>query len=279
MTVHVSARPRWATLAMVLALPAGCASDLLEPPLPPPDGPAPINLADPVVTPEWTQRPTRAEADAALAPAARGVSGRAFLECRVAGERLAGCKVFSEFPGDKALGAAALSLAGRFTVGPTLPLLGFNSAFGQPNPLRYGEPAEGRRVRVTVVFGPAQGGPDQPPGESPVAPTQSAPPFSSPTTPLETVDWEIGPVANRLHRFYPERAIRLGLSGRALVSCVFDQKGRPTDCSVIESPAGESFGLSALRMVQYFRARPTNLLGQTVAGRVVHIPINFKPPA
>src|SRR5579875_3481227 len=58
--------------------------------------------------------------------------------------------------------------------------------------------------------------------------------------------------------FYPERAMRLGVSGEASVRCRVQNDGSLIDCAVVsETPPGFGFGVASTRAAQrFFQAEP-----------------------
>jgi protein TonB len=80
-------------------------------------------------------------------------------------------------------------------------------------------------------------------------------------------------------RFYPERAQRLEVEGRATISCSVTAKGTVTDCSVVsEEPADAGFGDAALKMARLFKMKPQTRDGAPVEGASVRIPLSFRLP-
>jgi TonB family protein len=63
---------------------------------------------------------------------------------------------------------------------------------------------------------------------------------------------------SQLKDFFPERAIRTGISGRASVRCQVQGDGSLTACAVTaEAPPGYAFGLATIRVAErFFHATP-----------------------
>jgi protein TonB len=88
--------------------------------------------------------------------------------------------------------------------------------------------------------------------------------------------WLSQPSAAELSRFYPERDIDLGLTGRASLMCGVVANGRLDACRVVaETPARAQFGAAALKLVPYFKMSPRTVDGQPVDGGVVKFDIIF----
>jgi periplasmic protein TonB len=113
-----------------------------------------------------------------------------------------------------------------------------------------------------------------------VAIIKPAPP---PTPPRPSVitnpDWARRPSGEDVARYYPDRAMRMNIEGRATLSCQVTAKGTLENCSVdSEEPADQDFGAAALRMSKLFRMRPKTQDGAPVEGGTVRIPIRFTLP-
>ena len=91
--------------------------------------------------------------------------------------------------------------------------------------------------------------------------------------------WVGLPSAAQMARFYPDRAIRQNVSGRATLNCSVNATGRLSGCAVgSETPADMGFGSAALRLSAFFRMSPRTVNGQPVDGSEVSIPITFSLP-
>lgn len=109
------------------------------------------------------------------------------------------------------------------------------------------------------------------PIDIPINFTLPAPPDSS--------HWIRGPSGNDLAAVYPARAIRLGLSGRAVLGCRITEEGDLRGCTVeSEAPEDYGFGAAALKLAAKFRMSSTTISGKSVEGSVIHIPILFRVP-
>lgn len=88
--------------------------------------------------------------------------------------------------------------------------------------------------------------------------------------------WLSMPTAAQMERFVPERAVRTGVSGRAVITCQVRADGRLEACAVVsETPDNIGYGNAAIRLSQYFRMRPRTVNGEAVSGARVNIPITF----
>ena len=120
-----------------------------------------------------------------------------------------------------------------------------------------------------------------PPIEKPkpqLAPPAAAPPPSHPSV-IGKPDWSQRPNAEDVARYYPQRAERMSIAGRAEISCTVQANGKLSACSVTsEDPADQGFGDAALKLSKLFKMRPKTLDGAPSDGGVVKIPLRFVLP-
>jgi protein TonB len=97
-----------------------------------------------------------------------------------------------------------------------------------------------------------------------------------PSPVITNPDWLRRPSAAEIARYYPDRAARLGVEGRALISCGVSAEGRLEACVVAEEkPADQGFGDAAVKMSRHFVLRPMTRDGVAVSGGTIRIPIRF----
>lgn len=93
---------------------------------------------------------------------------------------------------------------------------------------------------------------------------------------LSSVRWIREPNARDFARFYPERALDQGRSGRVVLDCIVGGNGR-LDCSVAEeNPPGWGFGAAAVSIARQTRIDPTGPDGRSVAGEHLRLPLAFR---
>lgn len=92
-------------------------------------------------------------------------------------------------------------------------------------------------------------------------------------------DWARKPSGEDMARYYPDRAQRMEVSGRATISCTVTEQGTLENCTVVsESPADMGFGDAAIRLSRLFLMKPRTLDGSPVAGGQVTVPLVFQVP-
>ncbi len=90
--------------------------------------------------------------------------------------------------------------------------------------------------------------------------------------------WTQKPDGDDMSSFYPPRAARQDINGRARIKCLIAADGRLADCRVLsEAPQGEGFGAAAIALSAKFRLLPPDgLVGS--APPEITIPIVFEIP-
>lgn len=113
--------------------------------------------------------------------------------------------------------------------------------------------------------------------EAPPAPAPSADARLPPAAVIERPEWVRQPNGDEVADAYPERAQRLGIDGRARLSCRVTGAGALSACDILsEDPPEYGFGGAALRLSRYFQLRPTTADGRPVEGARVEAPVAFR---
>ena len=139
-------------------------------------------------------------------------------------------------------------------------------------------------VAVAIAASPALAAQPAPPPEQ----TIQAPPTlevrkSDPSVPrpdvIQNPDWEETPAGDRLAALFPAAGLRQHASGRVKMMCKAQRDGTLTDCSILEeTPPSLGFGAATLASAPYFKLAPTTEDGRSVEGRMVIVPILWRPP-
>lgn len=84
------------------------------------------------------------------------------------------------------------------------------------------------------------------------------------------------PSGRDFERYFPERALQRGVSGRAVLDCLVAASGR-IDCRVAsEDPPGWGFGEASLRAAQHFRVAPATSDGAPTSGGRLRVPMTWR---
>ena len=112
-------------------------------------------------------------------------------------------------------------------------------------------------------------------------PKPPAPPPPEPPRPsvITQPDWLRRPSAEDMAKYYPDRATRMNIEGRAMLACTVNARGTLDACTVTEeTPAEAGFGDAAMKLSKLFKMRPQTKDGQPVDGGKINIPIRFQLP-
>jgi protein TonB len=80
--------------------------------------------------------------------------------------------------------------------------------------------------------------------------------------------------------YYPERAQRMEIDGKAVMSCDVTEEGRLTACELVsETPEGYGFGAATLEVSRYFKLKPKlDADGKPVPGGRINFPLTWSLP-
>lgn len=84
------------------------------------------------------------------------------------------------------------------------------------------------------------------------------------------------PTDEDIRRRYPSHARKMGLNGRAVISCVVRLDTRLERCRVVEeSPANLGFGWAGLELAREYRFQPPMLDGRPIADQTVTFAVDY----
>jgi TonB family protein len=200
--------------------------------------PSPAATPEPpaILGPDWVATPTADEAQA--------VYPKAAAERRLEGRATLKCSVTAE---------GRLQDCASIAEEPAG--LGFGAAalaiapkFQMRPVTKEGQPVAGGTVRIPIRF---------------AGPTQLPPGFRR------------MPTSDDLAKAYPEKAMRRGVSGVAVIDCGVNKEGDLADCALSsETPMNYGFGAAAVSLAPLFNVEPRMKNGVAVNG-AVSIPIKF----
>ena len=170
--------------------------------------------------------------------------GLGIVECEgTATGAVAGCTIVKETPANVGIAASALAFAQTMNL----------------NPWQQAEPMEGSKVRIPVYVNSADAAHD------PSLTRQAI--FHVPVGYQGTA----GP-------YFPDRALRMGVNGSAMLECVLSADGDLDDCvPVAESTPNMAFAIASLIMAtrRAIKATPRSVDGRPVDGEVVFVVVPF----
>ncbi len=103
-------------------------------------------------------------------------------------------------------------------------------------------------------------------------------PVRRPPAVITNPSWVRQPNADQLMRAYPDRALRAGVGGSAVLNCLVQPNGRVADCNLTsETPGAYGFGRAAQGLTRNFQINPRTVNGAAEGSRV-NIAIRFNPP-
>jgi hypothetical protein len=103
---------------------------------------------------------------------------------------------------------------------------------------------------------------------------------ASPGTPVTDPDWNLAPSRDDTSGYFPERALRLHMSGSALAQCTIGVHGDLLGCwVVVEHPPGTGFGEGVLTLSTLLQMKPLTKAGAQATGRPCIIRAGFDTEA
>jgi TonB family protein len=219
-----------------------------------PEAPAPGEGGTVALRINWVERPDSTDVEK-LRPAGFRDAAQVILRCRLndpsrpADGRLHACAIQNEQPAGHGLGAAALSLVGRFRMDS-------KSYATMPEEALVAVPIRWRSLAPPLPARPSA--------------------FGGSVTGLDMIvrpSWLSTPTPDQIKAAKPA-----GKSGRAVVECTVATDTNVKDCRLIEeSPLGAGLGEAALKLASLFRVSPMEGKDGKPQEAAVRIPFNFNP--
>jgi TonB family protein len=201
--------------------------------------------------PDWLRKPTNDEMIQFYPADARGVAGKATIQCTVSTRGLLErCALDAESPVGHGFGTSALAMSSTFLMRPMTV---------------DGLPVGGARVTIPIAFQGAPGG-------------MSALPSTSIRV-MRAAPWMTAPTAEALSAAFPKSAIGKVASAHVVLRCGFRDDGGLKGCETISETADNSaFANAAKSLTKDFRAY-VDPKKDKLANLFVDIPFDFRDPS
>lgn len=201
--------------------------------------------------PDWQRKPTNDEMLQFYPAEARGVAGRATIQCTVSTRGLLErCILDGESPVGHGFGTSALAMTSTFLMRPMTV---------------DGLPVGGAQVTIPITFKGVPGG-------------LSAPP-SNTVRVMRAAPWMTAPTADALSAAFPKNAIGKVASAHVVLRCGFRDDGGLKSCDTISETAKDrGFADAARSLTKDFRANVDPKKDRLGSLRV-DIPFDFRDPS